>query len=304
MLADGTPDKSKLEKAKKELSNDWKHYGVSDLAVDIGTTVIGGGIGKALFSGAVGTVGRLAARKNLAAAAQTTMSVTEKIAGTIAEKGSSAPGILGKTAAKAHDLAGTAGNLAKKANAVVQESRHGQEVLKHASPKNMQKLENRAEEILRQSKSLRHKIQHSEEIGKGLGNEERKALLSDAAKLKLGSEQIQGNISRIKKMQTHLTTDSPKHLAAAKIAGVAVATGMRQKISVGSQSTAKNSSDVRLEMNAIAEEMKKHQVQITAQGLLDAHRALKNMNLDPTGSDKTGLNSKELSQLQQMFDPK
>lgn len=295
-----TGDKGGYKRAKAELKSDASHYGFSDLAVDVGTTVIGGGVGKILLSGAMGAAGRLGAKKVAGAA----LSSASKGVGEIVEAAGEATLKSGRIIEKAGDKlvqSGKGGKIAegiksvgegikgskdvfdgakkvvdktaKKGEGIANEAEYKQQVLIKGSEKGKAVADKQASHLEKQARQKKF-----ESNNENLSTSEREHLRKAALKDGLEAKQIKGRASKASELRQEVIDGHP-HTKKTFAAGVVGVVGARQVVSGKSQEGSKKSSDVRIEMSEIAEALTKQNIPVTANNLIDVHKKLKQMNL-------------------------
>lgn len=247
--------KRDAERAEKELGSEWRHYGLSDLAVDVGTTVIGGAAGRLVFRGAVGLAGKAGFLQNKAAV-QEAASGGYRLLGTLTDTTESAFKKAGATLASVETAVGNQVKD-KAADALV-------------------KIADKTNDF-------------GNAVKKEAGN------LMETAERTNHKSSIVAKQARETPLQFDVVVSSKgaKSLDAGTVSGIIGAAMMRQSFSTEGQTTAKSTSDTRLEMRQIADELDRQEKPVTTQMLLDVHEQLKRRNLDKGEPERQGLDVNE-----------
>lgn len=249
------------ERAENELSGEWRHYGLSDLAVDVGTTVIGGAAGRLVFRGAVGLAGKAGFLQNKAVV-QEAASGGYRLLGTLTDTTESAFKKAGATLASVETAVGN-------------------------------QVKDKAADILVKAADKAHDLSNT---AKEASN------LLDAAERTNHKSSIVGRQARETPLQFDVIVgkQGQKTFDAGTVSGIIGAAMMRQSFSTEGQVTAKSSSDTRIEMRQIADELHKQDKPINTQMLLEVHEQLKNRNLDKGEPERQGLDVNEQKALKKI----
>lgn len=280
--------------ADNEFDNNWEHYGVEDAAVDVGFIILGGGVGGFVGRGVIGAMGRAVTKQAIGTGAT--------VAAHAVEHGGKAIAITGaeQVAARATQ-AGV--QLSQKGDDLIKAGKHTADVMKHGSPKGQAELAKQAERVAGEMEKPRGVLDALRKHGFGDGQ---KAVELGENLEKLGAKHanILTQTTAAKTQRTALlNTLAPKVKSTEFVAGAVVGVvGRDAFVAPKRQEGAKKSTDVRIEMDEIAEALQKKGKKVTAQNLVDVHTALKRHNLDKGAPDKHGLDANEEKALPGIID--
>lgn len=280
--------------ADKEFDNNWKHYGIADAAVDVGFIILGGGVGGFIGRGAVGAMGRAVAKQAIGKGAS--------VAAHAVEHGGKAIAIAGaEQIAVRVSQAGV--KLSQKGDDLIKAGKHTADVMKYGSPKGQAELAKQAERVAVEMEKPRGVLDALKKHGFGDGQK---------------AVELGGNLEKLGAKHTNILTQAtaakaqraallnvlaPKAKSTAFVVGAVAGVVSRDAVVAPKrQEGAKKSTDVRIEMDGIAEALQKTGKKVTAQNLVDVHTALKRHNLDKGAPDKHGLDANEEKTLPGIID--